>query len=306
MRPMSPFTHAQAARRIVRATGCAIMVGLASAATQHAEVVPLTLFEKTGRAPLVVWGEVTDGAHRFAVVRTQEVMKCGIRERPGDTFRIAFRLDSFLRPPWQEAIEFKTGERVVLFLRKFTKEDGRQPEGDLYTLMWGLGGKHLLPLEGEQAQVDAVRRFAAILTAPGDQQAALLRRALTDANPVIADGAFEEAVKQGIGEQEMLPTLTGLLAGERKPPRIGSLRLMAQIFSDARIAGREIPRRDELSDLLRGRATSDPDVDFRVQAIATLAELGGDDNKAFLERMAQADPSQLVRYEAHKALAGWR
>jgi hypothetical protein len=292
--------------RSARSTVLVCLLTLAAASPSGADVVPLTLFERTGRAPLVVWGEITDGAHRFAVVRTDEVLRCSIRERPGGTFRIAFRLDSFLRTPWQDKIEFKTGERVILFLRKFTKEDGRQPDGDLYTLMWGAQGKHLLPLEGEQAQVEAVRRFAAILSAPNDQQAPMLRMALSDPNPMIADGAFEEAVKQGIGDLGMIPQLTALLSSERETPRVGSLRLMAQIFSDARIAGREIPRREELSDLLRGRIRTDPAVPFRVQAIATLGELGGDDNKAFVERVAQDDPSQLVRYEAHKALSSWR
>jgi hypothetical protein len=295
----------QRATRTAGRGALACLLLLAAGATR-ADVTPLTLFERTGRAPLVVWGEVTDGAHRFAVIRTQEILRCSLRERPGGTFRVAFRLDSFLRTPWQDKIEFATGERVILFLRKFTKEDGRQPEGDLYTLMWGAQGKHLLPLEGEQAQVEAVRRFAAILSAPNDQQEPLLRRALFDSNPMIADAAFEEAIKQGVGDLEMIPQLTGLLSSEREPARVGSLRLMARIFSDARVAGREIPRRDELSDLLRGRARSDPAVSFRVHAVATLAGLGGDDNKAFLESVSRDDPSQLVRYEAHKALTGWR
>lgn len=303
------MTRMSTPRRLFRSTWQVLLVCLmapAAASLARAQVTPLTLFERTGRAPLVVWGEITDGAHRFAVVRTEEILRCSIRERPGGTLRIAFRLDSFLRTPWQDKIEFQTGERVILFLRKFTKEDGRQPDGDLYTLMWGAQGKHLLPLEGEQAQVEAVRRFAAILSAPDDQQAPMLRGALSDPNPVIADGAFEEAIKQGIGDPGMIPQLTALLTSEREPPRVGSLRLMAQIFSDARIAGREVARREELSDLLRGRVRTDPAAAFRVQAIATLAELGGDDNKAFIERVAQDDPSQLVRYEAHKALASWR
>src|SRR5262245_45355797 len=110
-------------QRAVVLAGAWLTILLAGGAPR-ADVQPLTLYEKSGRAPLVVWGEVTDGAHRFALVRTLDVVRCRIPEQPGPTFQIAFRLDSFLRPPWQDAITFKTGERVLLFLRKFTKEDG--------------------------------------------------------------------------------------------------------------------------------------------------------------------------------------
>ncbi len=273
--------------------------------SSRAEVQILTLYEKTGRAPLVVWGEVTDGAHRFAVIQTLDVLRCSIPERPGEMFRIAFRLDSFLRPPWQDAITFLKGERVLLYLRKFTREDGRQPEGDIYTLMWGEQGKQLLPREGEEATVTAARRFAAILGAPSDDQPGLLLAALTDSNPIIADGAFEEAIKQGIGDLDMLPDLVRLLSSQREPPRVYALRMMALLVADARVAGREVPRRDELSEVLRGRVATDGAEAFRVQGVATLAELGGDDNKVFLTRVAREDTSQLVRYEAEKALVGW-
>jgi len=290
-----------------RLAGAALIGALAALAPSpaRADIQQLTAYEKTGRAPLVVWGEVTDGVHRFAVIRTLDVIKCSIPERPAESFRIAFRLDSFLRPPWQEAITFKNGEHVLLYLRKFTKEDGRQPDGDLYTLMWGEPGRETLPPEGEEARVTAVRRFAAILSAPTEDQPALLRAALRDPNPLIADGSFEEAIKQGIGDVAMIPELVELLSNARQPPRVYALRMMALVVSDARAAGREVPRRDELSEVLRGRAATDPVEPFRVQAVATLAELGGEDNKVFLQRVAREDASQLVRYEAEKALQGW-
>src|SRR5574342_1415719 len=125
-------------RRLLAMTCLALILPTRAAA----EIRDLSLYEKVGRAPLVVWGEVSDGEHRFAAIRTLEVIKCAIPERPGDGFRIAFRLDSFLRAPWQDKIEFKDGERLLLFLRKFTKEDGEKPEGDVYTLMGGATGRY--------------------------------------------------------------------------------------------------------------------------------------------------------------------
>ena len=98
-----------------------------------ADLRPLTLYERIGRAPVVVVGEIADGESRLATVTTLSLIKCAIPERPADLFRIAYRFDSFMRRPWEDKIEFRKGEQVLLFLRKFTKEDGDKPEGDLYT-----------------------------------------------------------------------------------------------------------------------------------------------------------------------------
>src|SRR5262249_4070604 len=46
----------------------------AAGAPARSDVRPLTLCERTGRAPLIVWGEVTDGEHRFAVVKVLDVL----------------------------------------------------------------------------------------------------------------------------------------------------------------------------------------------------------------------------------------
>ena len=271
-----------------------------------ADVRPLTQYEKVGRAPLVVWGEVTDGAHRFAVIRTIEVIKVTIPERPGGSFRIAYKLDSFLRTPWQDKIEFVAGERVLLFLRKFTKEDGDQPEGDLYTLMWGAEGKMVLPAEGEDARVGSARTFARIV-AEGDldQQARMLRESLASKNPFESDGAFEEMIKQGLGDPQMIHDLVAMFDAPREPTRISAMMMVRQILTDAQAAGRAVPGRQELEDLVRGRAVGDASPAFRVEAVRTLGVLGGEAIKAFLQRLAREDSSQLVRYEAEKCLTTW-
>ena len=270
-----------------------------------AEVRPLTLYERTGRAPLVVRGEVLDGEHRFAVIRTLDLIKCTIPERPAAEFRIAYKLDSFLRRPWEDKIAFLDGERVILFLRKFTKEDGDQPEGDLYTLMWGAQGKHLLPVEGEEAQSGAVRTFAAILAeADLDRQASMLRREILSSNPFLAESALEEVLRQGLGDPQMIPDLLGLLANSRETLRVQSMRLMTRIFSDEKIAGRALANQQDLADRIRARAALDTSAALRVEGIRALTALGGDDLRAFLQRLAKDDPSQLVRYEAKKSLMG--
>jgi len=271
----------------------------------RAEVRPLTLIERTGRAPVVVWGEVTDAERRYAIVKTLDLIKCSIPERPGPSFRIAYKLDSFLRQPWQDKITFETGERVLLFLRKFTRDDGDKPEGDLYTLMWGAQGRVTVPPEGERAWVDAVRVFTEIL-ANGDPEkmAAMLRESLVSRNPFIVDAAFEEMLKQGLGTLEMIPELITYFDAAREPTRLGAARLMRQMLTDARTAGRPVPGRQELTDLLRGRAVNDASPDFRVEVVRLLGTLGGEEVMLFLKRLAKEDPSQMVRYEAERVLAG--
>jgi HEAT repeat protein len=55
---------------------------------------------------------------------------------------------------------------------------------------------------------------------------------------------------------------------------------------------------------VRGRAVGDAAPAFRVEAVRTLGALGGEEVKAFLQRLAKEDSSQLVRYEAEKCLIG--
>ncbi len=303
--------------RTVRYLAAALMLALCLAApAPRADVRPLTLYEKTGRAPLVVFAQVTDGVHRFAVIRNLGVIKCEIPERPGEAFRIAYKLDSFLRRPWEDKIEFGTGERVLLFLRKFTKEDGERPEGDLYTLMWGAPGKLILPAEGEEAQVQAARAFVEIQALEDfDEQERRLRSALSDRNPIIADGAFEEMLRQRLGDMALVPELTLFFNSTRETVRLQAMRLARQILTDARGAGTLAGgvesealsvRLADVKDRIKGLAASDSSAAFRSEAVMTLAVLGGDDVRAFLQKLAKDDTSQEVRYEAERALMGWK
>ncbi len=294
--------------RPLAAVGLVAVTLLAGASSLLAEVIEMSLYRRTGLAPIVIWGEVTDGEHRYAQVRTLELFKCSAPPCPEENFRIAYKLDSFLRKPWEDKITFQDGERLVLFLRKFTKEDGQMPEGDLYTLMWGAKGRHELPAEGEKATVDAVRAFHAILEEDDfDEQERMILGALASPNPILAETAFSEATEQGLGSLDLLDELTGYFEGNRDTIRIGAMRLMGRILEDSRTAGRwPVPQVAELRDLIRGRAALDPSEPMRVEAVKVLAILGGDDAKAFLERLAKEDASQMVRYEAERVLIGWR
>jgi hypothetical protein len=171
--------------------------------------------------------------------------------------------------------------------------------------MWGAQGRVTLPPEGERAWVEAVRSFKEILANEDpDRQAAMLREHLNSTNPVLSDGSFEEMLKQGLGTLEMIPELVRYFDSPREPTRLGSMRLLRQVISDARTSGRAVPGQQDLADLVRGRAVTDKSPDFRVEAVKVLGVLGGDEVRAFLTRLAKEDPSQMVRYEAEKALTG--
>ena len=272
----------------------------------HAEVRPLTLYERIGRAPLVVLGEITDGENRLASVATLDLIKCTIPERPGGTFRIAYRLDSFLRRPWEDKIEFRKGEQLLLFLRKFTKEDGDKPEGDLYTLMWGAQGRQTVPEEGRQAMVSAAGEFAAILALTDlEEQARRMREAVISPNPIISDTALTEVMKQGLADESMIGDFTRLFDAPREITRTLAMKALTQVISEARIARRELAGPADLVDRIRGHAATDASEPMRVEAVRALQSIGGDDVKAFLTRLAKEDTSQLVRYEATKALSEW-
>jgi len=297
------MTRARQTTRFLYPALSSLLLASLLAHPSRAELRPLTLFEKIGRAPVVVWGEVTDGENRFATIKVSSLIKCTIPERPEETLRIAFRLDSFLRKPWEEKISFATADRVLLFLRKFTKEDGEKPEGDIYTLMWGAQGKLVLPPEGEKAYADAAVAFASILAIqdPAEQER-LLRESISSANPLISDGAFQEMIKQGLGDLSMLPEVVAFFDAPREPARVFAMRLLRQLLQDARVAGRAVPSRQDLADRLRGAAVSDPSAAFRAEAVRTLGAIGGEEIKLFLRRLAKEDPSQQVRYEAEKSL----
>jgi hypothetical protein len=287
------------------AAACALIAWLGAPAARG-EVRPLSLYERVGRAPLVLLGEVTEGEKRFAPVRTLEVLKCSIPERPGPALRIAFRLESFRRQPWEDRIAFAPGERVLLFLRKFTKDDGEKPEGDLYTLMWGAQGKLVLPAEGEEAWLQAARLMTAILSMSDPaRQAEMLREAVASSNPHVADAALQEVLNQGLGDTAMIPRLVAMLGAPREPSRLLAMRILTAVFAEARTARREVPGRQDLTDQVRGRSVADPSTEVRVEAVRALTALGGEEVRAFLARLAQEDPSQEVRYEARRSLLGW-
>lgn len=299
-------THRSTRRaRAARLLACAALAWL-TAPPARAEVRPLSLYQKVARSSVALWGEVVE-ADRYATLRVLEVIKCSVPERPGPTMRIAYRLDSFLREPWQDKIEFRKGERVLLFVRPFTKQDGERTAPDLFALLWGAQGKVVLPAEGEEAWVGAARRMSEILAMTDlDAQALALEAEIASPNPHVSEAALSEILEQRLAGASMVPKLLPLLDSPREPVRLLALKGITAALQELRAARLEVPGRPELADRLRGRASTDATVEIRVEAIRALTALGGEEVRAFLELLAREDPSQLVRLEASRSVAGWR
>src|SRR6266850_4075476 len=126
------------------------------------DVTPLTLYQRAGRSPWLIHGEVVSGDKRFVLVKVVEVLKGAYK---GESFRIIYKLENFLRKSWEEKMEFKSGEHAVFFLKRYEPDrpDGKLEDWmkaeDLFAEAFGAQGKFLLPEEGASAYLEALREF---------------------------------------------------------------------------------------------------------------------------------------------------
>ena len=171
-----------------------------------AEIQDLTLFQRTGRAKVVVWGEVINHDNQKAVIRTIELIKNTLPQAPPETFRIAFRLESFTRERWEKKITFDKGEEVILFLQRPERRGNDAIPLDLFNLSGGPDGKFVLPPEGGQAYVEAIRFFEQVVNEQDlDKQDALFISGIKSKNPYIVIASFEEMIRSGVGDIDMIP-----------------------------------------------------------------------------------------------------
>src|SRR5258706_9491052 len=120
------------------------------AAPAFGDVKPLSLYERAGRAPWLIYGEVSSIDKRFVVVKVVEVLKGSYQ---GDSLRIIYKLENFLRKSWEERMVFTAGEHAVFFLKRYETDrpDGRLDDWmkaeDLFAEAFGAQGKFSLPEE---------------------------------------------------------------------------------------------------------------------------------------------------------------
>jgi hypothetical protein len=293
-----------------RVISALLAIGLLSAllpSPARAELNPLTLFQRCGRSPWVIIGEVTDYEKRFAQVRVIEVLK-GKYELP--TLRVVHRLESWLRESWEEKIEFGRERYVVLFLKRYDPEvtDGHKvPEKfegeDMFASSFGAMGVFSLPEEGQEAYMEAVRVFSGV-TAIGDpvEQEEAVLALLQSRNPHILQAGLEQTLARRLAMDEDVPTLLGLVENPREPVRLNALQILGQVAEDLRVSGRSLPDQGDIVNRLKSKVLSGESDLYRAEALKVVAGLGGAAERAFIERISKEDRSQIVRYEASRAL----
>jgi len=271
-----------------------------------ADIKPLTLFQRAGRSPWIIYGETVRGDHRFAEIKVVEVIK-GSYSR--ESFRIIFKLENFLRDSWEEKMGFAAGERAVFFLKRYEtdREDGKLDDWmkaeDLFAQAFGAQGKFPLPEEGSAAYLEALREFARVgaITDPAARDDAVLNF-IRSSNPHLLDAGLERIIEERLAGPGQVPELLRLSDSPRDSVRLNALQSLGQVAEDLHAAGRKLENHADVVDLLKAKAIGDGGDIYRAEAVRVVAALSGNEERPFLERLAKEDRSQLVRYEAGRAV----
>lgn len=278
----------------------------AAAATVLLAILPargaissLDLWEKTFRSELVVRATVLDGDDRLARMRVDEVLK---GDYSGDELKIVFRAANWSRKTWEGKIVFETGQHLVLFLDRHRK-NGVLQAADQFELFRGSNGREEVPAEGEDAYLQAIKRFVAIQAV--DSQLArweASRALLSDTNPFLVEAGFEQVLKFRLADASLVPVLLGHLDSETVAFRQKAIRCFAQVFESTSLQAGDLPTEDHVRDLLLHKAMKDPSAEVRVESIKALGAWPDHDLAASFRAIADQDPSQAVRYQAERAL----
>jgi hypothetical protein len=268
------------------------------ASPARAEVEDLTLYQRTGRASLVVRVRALSDSTRRPQVLVLETMKGTYPVRTRLTVVPHFE-DNARPTPWLRREVFRKGEESVLFLERYVDDFGRPGDAQTFRVMGASQGKLDVPPEGADAVLTAVRRFAAVQAlGQMEAQARALREMLREKNPYLLEAALSECRRFHMGEPQDAPQLIPLVEHERPDLRAGALGLLTQILQGADPSGAPDFPRQRIFEAVAARARLDEDPRVRSAAVKTLASFGDEPALALLEDIGTADASQHVRYEA--------
>lgn len=274
----------------------AVLTGAGS--TVPAEVEDLTLYQRTGRASLVVRARALSDSTRRPEVLVLETLKGTYPERTRLTL-VPHAEDNTRPTPWLRREVFRKGEESVLFLETYTDDFGRAGDSRTFKVMGASQGKLDLPPEGADALLTAVRRFASVQAlGQMDAQARALRAMLRERNPFLLEAALAECRRFHMAELQDAADLILLTEHARPDLRAGALALLSQILEhpDA-ITSADFPRQ-RIFEAVATRARLDETPSVRSAAVRTLAAFRDRAALALLEDIGAVDASQQVRYEA--------
>ena len=276
-----------------------LVVASASVPPARARIDTPTLWKKTFQAALVARVTVLDGDNRMAVMAVNEVIK---GEYQREQLKVVFRAVNWSRDLWEDRIIFPEGARLVLFLQPFIKK-GKVNALDQFELVGGYHGIEDVPPEGNEAYLQAIRRFVTIQSQPS--QLAIWKQArslLEEDNPYLVQAGFEQVLRFRLADEALVPVLLERMEDETVAFRTQSAQCLGDVLEDARRDDKTLLGEDHMRDLLLFTATNDADVHVRVEAIRAL-EAGRDINLVpTFRRIALEDPSQAVRYQAERAI----
>ncbi len=300
IRPVPPGRTRRGLRLAALCAGMTLLAAAARAAGVGIE--PLSLFQMVSRADRVVHVRVREGALKYAVMDVVEVLK---GEPPPSPLRVVFRDLNWRRPAGVDPIVFRNSQEEILFLAPLG-EGRRNKHRDLFDLFRGAEGHIPLPAEGALAEVEAVKRLAALAAADPATQVNGLWDLLSSGNARLGESALDEIVRLRAATADRLPQAAALLRNPSGRMKAGALRLIGMIFTSGNALEKGDTSPDELRSALASVlqiAHSDGDEFVRVEAVAAVAawpdrpEVLGD-----LQAIAAHDSAQSVRFEAQKAL----
>ena len=282
-------------RAVLLASSLTLLIAL----PLQAEIDEATLWEKTLRAQLVVRVTVLDGDNRLAQMQVDEVIKGAYG---GERLRVVFRAQNMERGDWEGKISFAAGEKLILFLKPFVKE-GVVQAPDQFSLVRGYQGREEVPPEGTDAYLQAVRRFVEIHSL--ESQLAVwdaARGLLSEENPHLVEAGFQQILKFRLGDEELAPEVLELMDDPNVTFRMLAAQSLGQILEDSRRLERPLMGEDHLRDQLLYTAMNDKSEEVRVEAIRALEANADADLLPTLDRIADEDPSQAVRYQAERTI----
>jgi hypothetical protein len=261
---------------------------------------PLNLYEWLAVAPVVVSGENLGTYGKYAEFRIERVLRGDLA--PDSTIRVAARRANRDRNRHvdRRALKFDKGLSYVLLLAPAaTRKSAPRPAA--FDLVRGPRGAREVPLEGREAFLGALERFARIQDRNDDRSTwRELGDMLEDTDPLLIETALEQHLKFRRGGPDRLGALRPLLDHPSHTLREGAARVIGQILE--RREAEPIPDLPMLQSELAGKARRDPAVSVRVAATEALSGIDGTAVDAILAEIARDDPDQTVRYTAERLI----
>jgi hypothetical protein len=265
-----------------------------------AEARDLNLFEWSATAPIVAEGVVVGDVGKYTMVHLEIVFRGGL-EAPRDVL-VDVRESNRSRKYelHRKALHLEI-DRIYLVLLEPSRRGRRENGEPVYSLVRGVEGARLLPAEGYEPILSAMREFVSIQDGRSDSLTwSRFSEMLEGGNPILIETALQQFVKFRRGDPELSLSVRPLLDHPSRTIRASAAELIGQIVL---MHGAEsVPEEATLRAELFSAARRDPDVSVRVAACRAMAGFEDRAVAAVLQEIADSDPEQEVRYAAETLL----